>query len=70
MTRTRTRICTRYRAVAIEIPVEIDVAEMKLAEKADRSPQDRFAACSTLDRAVYNLADEQRSALIQPPTHA
>ena len=42
----------------------------KLAEKADDSPKDRFATCSTLDRAVYRLADEQRAALIQPPTHA
>ena len=69
MTRTRTRICTRYRAVAIEIPVEIDV-DMKLGEKADHSPTNLFAACSTLDRAVYRLADEQRAALIQFPTHA
>ena len=45
----------------------IDV-EIKLAEKADHSPKDRFAACSTLDRAVYRLAGEQRAASIQPPT--
>ena len=44
---------------------------MKLAEKVDNSPKDPFAACSTLDRAVYRPADEQRAAeLIQPSTHA
>ena len=60
--------CTRYRAVAIDIPVEIDVEMTKLAEKADRSRKDRFAACSTLDRAVNRLAVAQRAALIQPST--
>ena len=42
----------------------------KLAEKADDSPKDRFATCSTLDRAVYGLEDEQRAAQMQPPTDA
>ena len=51
-------------AIAIEILVEIEVVEsmMNLAEKADHSPNCRFAACSTLDRAAYRLADEQRAA--------
>ena len=43
---------------------------IKLVESADHSPKDRFAAYSTLDRAVYTLTDKQRAALMQPPTHA
>ena len=54
MIRTRTRMYTVQSccdAVAIEIPVEIDVVEsmMKLAEEAEHSRKYRFAACSTLD---------------------
>ena len=50
-------------AVAVELLVEIDVAEImkRPAEKTDHSPKYRFAASSTLDRAVYRLADEQRA---------
>ena len=49
------------------------VVEMtKVEEKAAHSPKDRFAACSTLDRAMYTLrstlliANEQPAALIDP----
>ena len=50
----------------------MDIESMTLAEKADHSPKYRFTACSTLDRAVYRLADEQRAAYyyIQPPPDA
>ena len=43
-------VCARCGAVAIEIPVEIDVEMTKLAEKADNSPKYWFAECSTLSR--------------------
>ena len=43
MIRTRTRVCTLYRAVTLEMPVEIDV-ETELAENAGHSPKDRLAA--------------------------
>ena len=49
----------------MEIPLKIDV-KMKLAEKADNSSKNRFAACSTLELCV----DEQRAGFIQSPTHA
>ena len=66
-------VCTRFRAVAMPLRLRSlsrhdrcipgsSLSMTTLAEKADHSPKYRFAACSTLDRAVYRLADEQRAA--------
>ena len=49
--------------------MRLDV-EVELGDEEDLSPKDRFAESSTLGRAVYRLADEQRARSIKPSTHA